>query len=70
MIMPYQIYRRAVPTSLTSAMLNIACRGPEGNRELIEGEGVSKLLLTSDKSQRPAHVSLIKLPRKYGTIQY
>jgi len=44
-IMPYQIYRRAVPSTLTSNMLRIACNGPDHNRKLVEGEGMSKLLL-------------------------
>lgn len=44
-IMPYQIYRRAIPTKLTRDMLVIACNGPEHNRRLIEGEGMDKLML-------------------------
>lgn len=54
-IMPYQIYRRAVPSSLTGSMLKIACNGPAFNRGLIEGEGMNMLLL--NRANRPDHVS-------------
>ncbi|KAH7092067.1 Piwi domain-containing protein [Paraphoma chrysanthemicola] len=61
MVMPYQIYRRTVPTDLTSPMLNIACKEPEENRGLIEGEGISNLLLTKNKGERPAHLATVPL---------
>ncbi|CAO2651958.1 Nn.00g002410.m01.CDS01 [Neocucurbitaria sp. VM-36] len=45
-ILPYQIYRRKVPDSLTKGMLEIACRPPQDTRVLIEHEGLRKLGLS------------------------
>jgi eukaryotic translation initiation factor 2C len=84
-IMPYQIYRRAVPSTLTSNMLRIACNGPDHNRELIEGEGMSKLLLqpgvavaglcnlplTISKSMLKVNCSRLPYPKiRYGDQTY
>jgi eukaryotic translation initiation factor 2C len=54
-IMPYQIYQRAVPTALTAAMLNTACHPPDHSAGLIEGEGMSRLLL--NQNPKPPYVS-------------
>ncbi|KAH5540707.1 hypothetical protein HBI27_098380 [Parastagonospora nodorum] len=84
-IMPYQVYRRAVPSRLTSDMLRIACNGPRRNRELIEGEGMSKLLLqpgaaiagrrdlplTISKSMLKVDCSQLPYPKiRYGDQSY
>jgi hypothetical protein len=54
-IMPYQIYSRVIPTALTAAMLDVACRPPGETSGRIEGEGMSRLLL--NQNPKPADVS-------------
>jgi eukaryotic translation initiation factor 2C len=45
-ILPYQIYRRRVPDSLTADMHAVACHHPKVTRALIEHEGLPMLGLT------------------------
>jgi eukaryotic translation initiation factor 2C len=60
-VMPYQIYSRAVPSTLMSDMHKVACNSPEDNRGLIEGEGMSKLRINADPI--PPHVGLCLIYR-------
>jgi eukaryotic translation initiation factor 2C len=64
-VMPYQIYGRVVPSKLTKKMLEIACKTPNENRELIDGEGMSKMLLQS--GNQPTHVSSMVIPPRLDT---
>jgi hypothetical protein len=57
--MPYQIYSRAVPGRLMKDLHKVACRNPESNRGLIDGEGMSKLLINTNPV--PPHVSVYLL---------
>jgi eukaryotic translation initiation factor 2C len=42
-ILPYQLFKRTVPDTLTADMLDVACNLPETTRALIEHEGLQKL---------------------------
>lgn len=43
LILPYQMFKRTVPDTLTADMLDVACHFPETTRALIEHEGLRKL---------------------------
>ncbi|KAG9194151.1 hypothetical protein G6011_04186 [Alternaria panax] len=50
-VMPYHIYSRTIPGKLMRGMQAVACNTPETNRGLIEGEGMSKLLINASLLQ-------------------
>ncbi|PVI04669.1 Piwi-domain-containing protein [Periconia macrospinosa] len=68
-IVPYQVYNRPVPDTLTASMVNQAAKSPQDARAHIEGEGLKTLGFTNSQAEEidssaPIHIepSMLRIP--------
>ncbi|KAH7380394.1 Piwi domain-containing protein [Phaeosphaeria sp. MPI-PUGE-AT-0046c] len=54
-ILPFQLFKRTVPDTLTAEMLDVACHFPKVTRALIEHEGLRKLGLVAGAGPTQLH---------------